>query len=175
MKSIEFLEPVQDDYSEHLNFIVFEPSSSRIPPSDILASGNEVREIFDTIYNQIEYSSDLKTQILFNRLDRLNMMLDLVKTYDNVIISKFLNKVWRRYGFFSNLGELFMEVETFTDLLPQYNKNDSGIYVVKHGSDDEDGDGDDSDTKDDDEDSDNSDIKDKSDKKVVGKKAAAKK
>ena len=53
----------------------------------------------------------------------------MLKSYDNIIISKFLNKIWRRYAFFSNLGEQLIELEDFAKFIPDIDKNSDDILV----------------------------------------------
>ena len=129
---IEFLEPSKPDYEVYVNLICFEPAALRVPENDILFMGPKVREVFDTIYLNLQQdTSSLKTQILLNRFNKISMMLGLVKSYDEVVITKFLDKVWKRYAFFSNLGEVFIEIDHFAKFFPDYDKNDQGLYVQR--------------------------------------------
>ena len=129
---LEFLEPAKPSYQAYVSLICFEPAALRVPENDILFVGPKVREVFDTIHLNLQQDSEsLKTQILLNRFNKISMMLGLVKSYDEVVITKFLDKVWKRYAFFSNLGEVFIEIEHFTKFFPQYDKNDQGIYVQR--------------------------------------------
>ena len=84
----------------------------RVPDNDILLVGDQVSDLFDTITNNLDIGDSLQDQILQNRLTRIQMMLDLLKNKDGLIMTKFLSKIWRRYSFFSNLGELFYPKET---------------------------------------------------------------
>ncbi|MBT5855973.1 hypothetical protein HOH87_04985 [bacterium] len=131
MKFVEFLEPAKNDFIIFNNFIIFEPASHRIPETDILLQGDEVRELFDRVMMQIGYDTSLETRTLANRLNRIQMMLDLVKSYDNIIISKFLNKVWKRYAYFSNLGEMFLNIDEYTSFLPEFKGDDSKLIVQR--------------------------------------------
>lgn len=129
---LEFLEPAKPDYEVYVSMICFEPASLRVPEDDILFMGPKVREIFDQIYFNLQQDTQsLKTQILLNRFNKISMMLGLVKSYDDVVITKFLDKVWKRYAFFSNLGEVFIELDNFVKFLPDFDKNDQGIYVQR--------------------------------------------
>ena len=60
------------------------------------------------------------------------MMLTLVKSFDNLILTKFVNKVWRRYGFFSHLGETFLTLDELIHYLPDYKKQRDAITLSKH-------------------------------------------
>ena len=137
---LEYLEPVKPDFVHYTNLIVFEVAASRIPPSDVLLTGNKIQELFDRAYYQIlDQPQNLKTQILKNRFERLKMMLDMVKSYDDIVMTKFLNKVWKRYTFFSNLGEVFLDLDDFVGFLPEYKKNNEGLYVARSLVGDDDG------------------------------------
>ena len=103
MKSIEFLKKSQPEFGYYLNFIIFEPASQRIHENDILCRGNEISKILNTLIETTPTNNDLKNKALLNRLNRIKMMLELVKNPEQIIVTKFLNKVWRRYSFFSNL------------------------------------------------------------------------
>lgn len=165
MKALEFLEPAKDQYSVFLNFIVFEPSSQRIPPQDVLAKGEAVREYLEVALAEASQHSDLKHQILVNRLTRISTMMNLVKNFDNVVLTKFLNKVWRRYSFYSNLGELFLDVKDYKRFNPEFNPDDESNFLQRIATDDDD----DSDNNDDDSSDDNDkDNKEESDSKTDG-------
>lgn len=134
---LEFLEPSKPDYEVYVSLICFEPAALRVPEDDILFMGPKVREVFDQIYFTLQQDAEsLKTQILLNRFNKISMMLGLVKSYDDVVITKFLDKVWKRYSFFSNLGEVFIELNDFVNILPDYDKNDQGLYVQRELIDD---------------------------------------
>jgi hypothetical protein len=105
------------------NFIVFEPSSFRISDNDILIKGYEIQERYDQIVSQLMQSNDIKSQIISNRLTKIGQMLDLLNNYDNLIISKFFDRIWRRYSYISNLGETFLDIRTFLTFFPEYEKN----------------------------------------------------
>ena len=129
MKSIEFLEHKKEKIELFVSFIVFEPASYRISESDILVRGYDVKKLFDDIFMQVSQANSLSEKALHNTLSRINMMLDLVKNYDNVVMTKFINKVWRRYGFFSHLGESFLDLDRFVQFLPQFDKNDPDLIL----------------------------------------------
>ena len=48
------------------------------------------------------------------------MMINLLKNKNGLILTKFLNKIWRRHAFFSNLGELFITKGDLKRLAPDY-------------------------------------------------------
>ena len=84
-------------------------------------------DIFEKVTNSPHFNSSLQDQILVNRLQRIEMMIDLLKNNDGLIMTKFLNKIWRRYSFFSNLGELFITQGELNRLVPDYKFNENPI------------------------------------------------
>ena len=65
-------------------------------------------------------------------------MMNLVKNFDNVILTKFLNRVWRRYGFYSNLGELFLDVKDFKRFNPDFDPDDDANFLKRLATEDDD-------------------------------------
>ena len=117
---IDLFEEEEENESEYLSFILFEPTSLRVPDNDILLIGDQVIDLFDTISNNMPVAESLADQILQNRLQRIQMMLDLLKSNNGLIMTKFLNKIWRRYSFFSNLGELFITKDHLNRFAPKF-------------------------------------------------------
>lgn len=109
----------QENAHRFQSFIVFEPASSRVGDSDILVRGEEVRDHFERIYYELD-DFDIKNKILKNRLTKIGQMLDLLVVYDNVIITKFFDRIWRRYAYISNIGELFLDYPNFTKHFPEH-------------------------------------------------------
>ena len=108
------------DVDSYYTFLLFEPASFRATPDDILFSGEEVFDIFQKTYIQAAQFTDKKGQILFNQLSRIEMMLSLVSNPKNIVMTRFIHKVWRKYPFFSNLGERFLSMPEFKEFLPEY-------------------------------------------------------
>ena len=44
--------------------------------------------------------------------------VDLLTVYDNVIVTKFFNRIWKRYAYVSNLGESFMDLSSLGAYVP---------------------------------------------------------
>ncbi len=109
--------------SEHRlqNFMVFEPASHRIQESDILYRGQKVRETFEDVMHYLSERQTLKDQILQNRLSKITKMLDLVQNYDQIVVTKFLDKIWRRYSHLSSLGETYLDLKTYLQVFPDAN------------------------------------------------------
>lgn len=152
MKSIEFLEQPKHTNEEFVSLIIFDPSSQRVDPEDVFLQGPEVKALFDRVFNIISTGRDIKEKIIYNRLSRVKMMLDLVKTFDNVILTKFVNKVWRRYGFFSHLGETFLSLDELIQYLPDYEKQQDKMILSRFVNDDDEDMDSNSNSKDDDDD-----------------------
>ena len=104
---------------KYQNFIVFEPASSRISPSDILMRGEDVLNLYEKVDDILtEHQDDIKVQIILNRLQKIGNMLDLLTVYDNVIVTKFFNRIWKRYSYVSNLGESFIDLSSLGIYVP---------------------------------------------------------
>ena len=117
---IDLFDDEKENPEDYISFIVFEPASLRIPDNDLLLIGDQVTHLFDTVMTSNKFENNIQDQILINRLQRIEMMLDLLKSNNGLILTKFLSKIWRRYSFFSNLGELFISQKDLTRLAPNY-------------------------------------------------------
>ncbi|MFC1770290.1 hypothetical protein ACFLZV_00235 [Candidatus Margulisiibacteriota bacterium] len=113
------------------NFIVFEPASSRISEQDILFKGAQVKHTFEIIQKKLLVSTDLKTQIIQNRLAKINQMLELLSNHENILISKFFDRVWRRYSHISNLGEYLLDFTTYMTCFPEYHNKKMGLLAKR--------------------------------------------
>jgi hypothetical protein len=112
-------------------FIIFEPASSRIHDFDVLISGAQVRALYDRLIHSLNADYSMKTQIILNRVSKIGQMLDLLKTYDNVIISKFFDRVWRRYSYISNIGEPFLDLPNFVKYFPEFGQERQGLLAQR--------------------------------------------
>ena len=92
------------------SFIVFEPASSRINESDVLIRGDKIQEMYEELAWKLHDSQSIKDLTLKNRLAKVGQMLDLLVVYDNVIITKFFDRIWRRYSYVSNISEAFLDL-----------------------------------------------------------------
>ena len=124
---IDLFDEEKENPDDFVSFIVFEPASLRIPDNDLLLVGDQVAELFEQVISSNNFETNIQDQILLNRLQRIEMMLDLLKSNNGLILTKFLNKIWRRYSFFSNLGELFITQKDLKRLAPSYKFNESII------------------------------------------------
>ncbi|MBL6723016.1 MAG: hypothetical protein ISQ13_03290 [Candidatus Margulisbacteria bacterium] len=155
---IDLFEEQEENPDEYISFIVFEPASLRIPDNDLLFMGDEVSKLFKKVVSSNHFESNIQDQTLMNRLQRIEMMVDLLKSNNGLIMTKFLNKIWRRYSFFSNLGELFISVKDMKRLAPDFKFNEQMVLDRVIETDDTP----DDDSSDDDNDNDSSDDSDDS-------------
>ena len=84
--------------------------------------GQEIYDTFFEAYEQIQRCEDIKAQIICHRLDKVANMLEMVKNYDTMILTKFFNKVWKRYYTMSENGEQFLDLSLFKQTLPDLGK-----------------------------------------------------
>ncbi len=117
-------------YRRYISFIIFDPSSSRVSNADVMVSGDQVPELFEKIVDGVQGNS-LKTSILNNRLSKIQQMLELLTSYEHVIISKFFDKIWRRYTYVSNIGEVLMDLETYLTIFPEKKKQIDSILALR--------------------------------------------
>ena len=111
----------KDDIARFQNFIVFEPASVRVIENDVLFQGVEVKAFYDDCLAKFSGRKlSLKEEIVFNRLSKIGHMLNLLENPENIILTKFFDRVWRRYSYISHLGENFMALDTFVDLFPDF-------------------------------------------------------
>ncbi|NBV41601.1 hypothetical protein EBR96_02365 [bacterium] len=112
-------------------FIIFEPASSRIHDFDILISGPKVKEMYDMLIQGLTKEYSLKTQIIMNRVTKIGQMLELLKSHDHVIISKFFDRIWRRYSYISNIGEPFLDLPNFIKFFPEFAQDRQALLAQR--------------------------------------------
>ena len=120
------------------SFIVFEPSSARINDKDILISGDEILEYYEDVVAELSQEDSLSNNILLNRLNKIGQMLDLLTSYDGLVMTKFFDRIWRRYSYVSNIGELFIDLPTFTQTFPERSKEKLSLLAQRIDDNDED-------------------------------------
>ena len=114
------------------SFIVFEPASIRISDNDILYIGNNVQTVFDETFEKVSLlQNDIKMKILLNKFQKLGNMLSLLESHDNVIITKFFDRIWRRYSYVSHLGESFFSLDVFLDFFPKFDNQADTIIAQR--------------------------------------------
>lgn len=123
-------------------FIIFEPASSRIPELDVLVSGPKVKELYDQLMDHLFYDNSLKAQIIQNRVSKIGQMMELLKSMDHVVLSKFFDRIWRRYSYISNMGEPFLDLATFVQYFPEYGEDKPSLLAQRIDDEDEDNIGD---------------------------------
>ena len=111
-----------ENLSRYQSFIVFEPASVRVSDSDIFLIGQDVRTFFDKTIDVVQQNeSDIKMKIMLHQMQKLSKMLDLIDDYGNIIITKFFDRIWRRYSYITHLGESFIDLNHFLNFFPEYN------------------------------------------------------
>tara|TARA_Y100000589_G_C27112887_1_gene612983 strand:+ start:906 stop:1382 length:477 start_codon:yes stop_codon:yes gene_type:complete len=137
------------------SFIVFEPASIRISDNDILYIGNNVQTIFDETFEKVSLlQNDIKMKILLNKFEKIGNMLSLLESHDNVIITKFFDRIWRRYSYVSHLGESFFSLDVFLDFFPQFDTESEKVIAQRIDANVDQFDEEDDDDEDEDEDDD---------------------
>ncbi|MFA5879745.1 MAG: hypothetical protein WC860_06170 [Candidatus Margulisiibacteriota bacterium] len=121
----------ENDLERYQNFIIFEPTSQRIKESDIFLKGPEIYDFFLKVEEKIEDDDDLKTFILKNRLSKIRRMLDLVTDFNGIIMTKFFDRVWRRYSYLSNLGETYLDLRIFVNIFEEYSHDPNLVIATR--------------------------------------------
>ena len=121
-----------ENAGRHQCFVVFEPASIRINDADVLLIGDQVLEMYDKfMMNLVSREQTMTEKILHNRLAKIGSMLDLLQSYDNVIVTRFFDRIWRRYSYVSHLGELFVDLETYVDYFPEHKDDCSQLLATR--------------------------------------------
>lgn len=121
------------------SFIVFEPASIRISDSDIFILGKDVQSFYDQFMeNLLRKELTIKEQILQNKVAKIGNMLELLQSYDQVLITRFFDRIWRRYSYVSHLGESFLDLETFVTYFPSYKDKVDDLIALRFDADDDD-------------------------------------
>ena len=119
------------------NFLVFEPAAIRINEMDILLKGEEVVKLFRRAQAAIEDKHTLDVMIIQNRLTKIEQMIRLLNSYDELIMTKFYDRIWRRYSNVSNLGEYFLDYKTFLKFYPEFKKKKDTLVTIRIEEEDE--------------------------------------
>lgn len=126
------------DYSRIQNFIIFEPGAQRVKDVDVLVRGPQLMDMFSKIQYKLELEEGLPKVILYNKIQKIGKMLDLVTNFDHIIMTKFLDRIWRRYSYLSNLGESFLDLTTFLEVFPEYKENMDALFALRLDDDEDD-------------------------------------
>jgi len=145
------VEVTPDVHSRFQSFIVFEVAAPRVSDNDILLMGEDVRDMFEDVSDAIGSDSSLKSITIQNRLSKIRQMLDLLQSHDGIILTKFFDKIWRRYSYISNLGENFIDLETLFELFPEKTSDIQELIAQRIDDSDDDVEESDDDSNDDDD------------------------
>jgi hypothetical protein len=114
------------------SFIIFEPASIRVSDSDLFILGKDVQSFYDQFMEKLlSKKLTIKEQILQNKVSKIGSMLELLQNYDQVLISKFFDRIWRRYSYISHLGESFLDLETFLAYCPEYKEKLDDVIALR--------------------------------------------
>lgn len=113
MKKIKEIE----NSDRYQNYIIFEPASLRVHDADILIIGPDILPFHQSLMLELSKQKEsLSKQIIRNQLLKIGQMLDLVKNINQVIISKYFDRIWRRHAYITHLGESFLSLDIFLQL-----------------------------------------------------------
>ncbi len=118
------------------NFIVFEPQSVRVPEQDVLIRGYEARYVFDQVMAKLSRRDTIQDLIINNRLSKIANMMSLVQNEESIVITKFLDKIWKRYSYLSNLGENFLDLKSYLLVFPEYQSQRDTLIATRKVMDD---------------------------------------
>ena len=122
-----------EDKSRYQSFIIFEPASLRVSSDDILFSGQEAKDVYEMFMSKlIKKELTLKEKTLYNRLSKLGTMLDLLQSDSNLIITKFFDRIWKRYSYISHLGEIFVDMTVYLDYFDDSLKKDTSLVALRY-------------------------------------------
>ncbi len=100
-----------ETYSRFYTFVVFEIAAPRINPVDILYEGDEALDFFHKVYQEITQLEQIKYDILDNNMRKITQMIELSASTEHIIVTKFFDKIWKRYTHVSTLGEPLIDIK----------------------------------------------------------------
>ncbi len=124
--------------SRFQSFILIETTSSRLGEADIFIQGSRVREIYNQLMDSLLETDDIKNQIIHNRIAKIGQMMDLLSNSDGIYMTKFFDRVWRRYSYVSNVGEAFLDLPTFLTYFPEYAEDKYALLAQRIDDEDDD-------------------------------------
>tara|TARA_B110000438_G_C15667718_1_gene586785 strand:+ start:174 stop:617 length:444 start_codon:yes stop_codon:yes gene_type:complete len=125
-----------ENSDRYQNYIIFEPASLRVHDADILIIGPDILQFHQSLLIELSKQKEsLSKQTIRNQLLKIGQMLELVKNINQVIISKYFDRIWRRHAYITHLGESFLSLDIFQQLNKDEKYNDletliSNRYVV---------------------------------------------
>lgn len=113
------------------SFIVFEPASVRVQDADVLIRGDRILELYQRLSERLNETNDLKLIVIRNRIIKVGQMLSLLNQFENTVMTKFFDRIWRRYTYISNIGELFLDARTFLEYFPEFKKERNALFAQR--------------------------------------------
>jgi len=118
-----------------INFVITNTKKYRLKNNDILCEGkkciNVNKRLIKILESQTSSNNEtLKIEILLNRIRKINRILEQCQHKD-IIITKFVEKIWKKSDFFSNLGDYFLSYEELRQYLEYFYLQDQEIIANK--------------------------------------------
>lgn len=102
------------------NFIITNSKRYVISQTDILFEGAKCKHIVDSIHHKIQ-PVDLKSVTLLNKIKKIRCLID--KT-NEIVMTKFIDSIWVKYNFYSDLGDQFLTIDDMITYFPYLTKGD---------------------------------------------------
>jgi len=96
------------------NFIITNSKRYVISKTDILVEGGKCRDLIVAIKNKIQ-DKDIKSIILLNKI---NKILCLIEKTNEIVMTKFIDSIWLKYNFYSELGDQFLTLDEIKKFFP---------------------------------------------------------
>ena len=115
------------------NFIITNPKKYSLSESDILVEGEKCLMISNKLIKFVSSTisaehkpiatptEHLQKVTLINKLKKLNCMIE---QSPEVIMTKFVNSIWQKYTFFSELGEQFLSLDDMVKFFQYLKRED---------------------------------------------------
>ncbi|MCP4051168.1 MAG: hypothetical protein GY730_10745 [bacterium] len=122
---------LSNNQKQFKSFMVLDLSSSRIRENDILFKGQEALDLIIKTKNICKNKDDLKSLSLINRITKLEKMMSLLNSTEDIIITKFFNVVWKRYSQISNSNEYFIDLNILQKAAPDIFKKNKDLIASR--------------------------------------------
>jgi len=116
---------------EYFSFLFFDKLPHGVSDHDILGEEDMVREWFQAVQSCVGRQPGLKYQVLFNNLDRIRMMIELLENQGTLSMTKFVCRNWKLYSRFSLTGEIFVSLRLFKDCIPDLTYDETQLILNK--------------------------------------------
>ena len=69
-------------------------------------------------------------------MSKFSQMLDMVTNRKQIVVTRYFDRIWRRYGYISHLGEVLFSMDDLLAYHPKFAK-DASIIADRHLTNDE--------------------------------------